>query len=91
MVQQVNAFASEVTRVALEVGTMGVLGGQAQVEGVQGNLGPINNVQPETFNRPFQVEVQGEMLDPENTGKSMVRQPYTMTNQVMRVSFWKRA
>ena len=36
MVDQLSTFASEVTRVALEVGTKGVLGGQAQVEGVQG-------------------------------------------------------
>ncbi|KRA28499.1 HAMP domain-containing protein [Brevundimonas sp. Root608] len=36
MVDQLNAFASEVTRVAKEVGTDGKLGGQAQVEGVTG-------------------------------------------------------
>jgi HAMP domain-containing protein/signal transduction histidine kinase len=36
MVDQLNAFASEVTRVAREVGTEGKLGGQAQVEGVAG-------------------------------------------------------
>ncbi len=36
MVDQLNAFASEVTRVAREVGTEGKLGGQAQVEGVGG-------------------------------------------------------
>jgi len=36
MVDQLSAFASEVTRVALEVGTQGILGGQARVEGVQG-------------------------------------------------------
>ncbi|KAJ7279447.1 hypothetical protein C8J57DRAFT_1712509 [Mycena rebaudengoi] len=36
MVDQLSAFASEVTRVALEVGTEGKLGGQAKVEGVQG-------------------------------------------------------
>lgn len=36
MVDQLSAFASEVTRVALEVGTQGILGGQAKVEGVQG-------------------------------------------------------
>src|SRR5687767_541706 len=34
MVDQLNAFASEVTRVAKEVGTEGKLGGQARVEGV---------------------------------------------------------
>ena len=36
MVDQLNAFASEVTRVAREVGTEGKLGGQAQVSGVAG-------------------------------------------------------
>jgi CheY-like chemotaxis protein/signal transduction histidine kinase/HAMP domain-containing protein len=36
MVDQLNSFASEVTRVAREVGTEGRLGGQAEVEGVSG-------------------------------------------------------
>ena len=36
MVDQLNAFASEVTRVAREVGTEGKLGGQAEVKGVAG-------------------------------------------------------
>ncbi len=36
MVDQLSSFASEVTRVALEVGTEGKLGGQANVEGVAG-------------------------------------------------------
>ena len=36
MVDQLNAFASEVTRVAREVGTEGKLGGQAAVPGVAG-------------------------------------------------------
>ncbi|HEX3429241.1 MAG TPA: HAMP domain-containing protein, partial [Rhizomicrobium sp.] len=36
MVDQLNAFASEVTRVAREVGTEGMLGGQAAVPGVAG-------------------------------------------------------
>jgi HAMP domain-containing protein/signal transduction histidine kinase/CheY-like chemotaxis protein len=36
MVDQLNSFASEVTRVAREVGTDGKLGGQAQVKGVGG-------------------------------------------------------
>ncbi|MBR0891201.1 HAMP domain-containing protein/CheY-like chemotaxis protein/signal transduction histidine kinase [Bradyrhizobium diazoefficiens] len=36
MVDQLNAFAGEVTRVAREVGTEGKLGGQAQVRGVAG-------------------------------------------------------
>src|SRR5207253_1584045 len=36
MVDQLSAFADEVTRVAREVGTEGKLGGQAQVKGVSG-------------------------------------------------------
>src|SRR5262249_438389 len=36
MVDQLNAFAGEVTRVAREVGTEGKLGGQATVPGVAG-------------------------------------------------------
>src|SRR5439155_983471 len=36
MVDQLNAFAGEVTRVAREVGTEGKLGGQAEVPGVGG-------------------------------------------------------
>jgi HAMP domain-containing protein/signal transduction histidine kinase/CheY-like chemotaxis protein len=36
MVDQLNSFASEVTRVAREVGTEGKLGGQAEVKGVAG-------------------------------------------------------
>ena len=36
MMDQLRAFAAEVTRVAREVGTEGILGGQAKVEGVSG-------------------------------------------------------
>ena len=36
MVDQLRSFASEVTRVAREVGTEGKLGGQAEVKGVAG-------------------------------------------------------
>jgi HAMP domain-containing protein len=36
MVDQLNSFAAEVTRVAKEVGTEGKLGGQAEVQGISG-------------------------------------------------------
>jgi osomolarity two-component system sensor histidine kinase NIK1 len=36
MVAQLSTFASEVTRVTLEVGSQGKLGGQVQVQGVSG-------------------------------------------------------
>ncbi len=56
MVDQLNAFASEVTRVAQEVGVEGVLGGQAQVEGVSGTwLGLTNNVNRMASNLTDQV------------------------------------
>jgi len=47
MVDQLNAFASEVSRVAREVGTEGKLGGQAQVRGVAGTWKDLtDNVTP---------------------------------------------
>ena len=52
MVDQLGAFAAEVTRVALEVGTQGILGGQARVEGVQGTWADLTrnvNVSTGTF------------------------------------------
>ena len=55
MVDQLSAFASEVTRVALEVGTQGILGGQARVEGVQGTWADLTrNVNVRfSFPRPY--------------------------------------
>ena len=43
MVDQLNSFASEVTRVAREVGSEGKLGGQAQVPGVAGTWADLTN------------------------------------------------
>jgi len=43
MVDQLRTFATEVTRVARDVGTEGVLGGQAQIEGVQGTWSELTN------------------------------------------------
>ena len=43
MVDQLRAFASEVTRVAREVGTEGRLGGQARVEGVSGTWSDLTD------------------------------------------------
>ncbi len=53
MVDQLNAFASEVTRVAREVGTEGRLGGQAQLKGVAGtwkdltDIGELHGLEPD--------------------------------------------
>ncbi|PJZ31095.1 HAMP domain-containing protein [Leptospira kmetyi] len=43
MVDQLNSFASEVTRVAKEVGTEGILGGQADVRGVAGTWNDLTD------------------------------------------------
>jgi HAMP domain-containing protein len=43
MADQLNSFASEVTRVAREVGTEGKLGGQAEVRGVSGIWADLTN------------------------------------------------
>src|SRR5450432_2097435 len=43
MVEQLNAFAFEVSRVAREVGTEGKLGGQAQVQGVAGTWNDLTD------------------------------------------------
>src|SRR5206468_5317973 len=56
MVDQLNAFASEVTRVAHEVGTEGKLGGQADVKGVGGVWKDLtNNVNTMASNLTDQV------------------------------------
>jgi HAMP domain-containing protein/signal transduction histidine kinase/CheY-like chemotaxis protein len=56
MVDQLNSFASEVTRVALEVGTEGKLGGQAKVQGVGGTWKDLTeSVNQMAFNLTAQV------------------------------------
>jgi HAMP domain-containing protein len=56
MVDQLGAFASEVTRVAREVGTEGVLGGQANVPGVAGTWKDLtDNVNAMASNLTSQV------------------------------------
>ena len=56
MVDQLSAFASEVTRVAREVGTEGILGGQASVQGVSGTWKDLtDNVNAMAGNLTVQV------------------------------------
>ncbi|HEY2653693.1 MAG TPA: HAMP domain-containing protein [Solirubrobacteraceae bacterium] len=56
MVDQLRSFAAEVTRVAREVGTEGMLGGQAEVEGVSGTWkGLTENVNLMASNLTTQV------------------------------------
>src|SRR5437660_10431468 len=56
MVDQLSAFADEVTRVAREVGTEGNLGGQATVRGVSGTWKDLtDNVNVMAYNLTGQV------------------------------------
>ncbi|KAI7823072.1 hypothetical protein BX661DRAFT_172824 [Kickxella alabastrina] len=56
MVDQLSTFAAEVSRVAKEVGTDGILGGQAKVEGVDGVWKDLtNNVNKMANNLTLQV------------------------------------
>ncbi|KAF8814078.1 hypothetical protein BYT27DRAFT_7250387 [Phlegmacium glaucopus] len=90
MVDQLSAFALEVTRVALEVGRQGILGGQARVEGVQGTWAEFTrNVSKMASNLADQVafvnvDVQGEMLDLKMTVNSMAAQLSTSANKMFR-------
>src|SRR5207237_804721 len=65
MVDQLNGFASEVTRVAREVGTEGKLGGQAQVPGVGGTWKDLtDNVNAMAANLTGQVRNMAEVTTP---------------------------
>src|SRR5205807_1554375 len=61
MVDQLNSFAGEVTRVAREVGTEGRLGGQAQVPGVAGIWKDLTDSSDE---RPGGLAGQGRSIVP---------------------------
>src|SRR5207253_381245 len=62
MVDQLGAFAAEVTRVAREVGTEGKLGGQARVEGVSGTWRDLTqNVNQLAGNLTTQVRAIAEV------------------------------
>ncbi|HTN22993.1 MAG TPA: response regulator, partial [Solirubrobacteraceae bacterium] len=62
MVDQLSSFAGEVTRVAREVGTDGVLGGQAEVEGVSGTWRDLTqNVNQLAGNLTTQVRAIAEV------------------------------
>ena len=69
MVDQLNAFASEVTRVAREVGTEGKLGGQAEVRGVAGTWKDLtDNVNSMASNLTAQVRNIAEVTTAVATG-----------------------
>ncbi len=69
MVDQLNGFAAEVTRVAREVGTEGKLGGQAQVPGVDGTWKDLtDNVNSMASNLTTQVRGIAKVVTAVATG-----------------------
>src|SRR2546423_550061 len=86
MVDQLNAFASEVSRVAREVGTEGKLGGQAEVPGVAGTWKELTDNATGDLSRKITVDVQGEILELKNTINTMVDQLNGFASEVTRVA-----
>jgi signal transduction histidine kinase/HAMP domain-containing protein len=69
MVDQLSSFAAEVTRVAREVGSLGRLGGQAEVEGVSGTWKRLTeNVNELAGNLTRQVRAIAEVTSAVATG-----------------------
>ena len=69
MVDQLSSFAAEVTRVAREVGSKGLLGGQAEVEGVSGTWKRLTeNVNELAGNLTRQVRAIAEVTSAVATG-----------------------
>src|SRR5437867_299462 len=69
MIDQLNAFAAEVTRVAHEVGTEGKLGGQAAVPGAAGTWRDLtHNVNRLAANLTSQVRAIGEVANAVSRG-----------------------
>ena len=83
MVDQLNAFAGEVTRVAREVGTDGKLGGQAQVRYI---ANVTTAVARGDLSRKITVDVKGEILELKETINTMVDQLNAFAGEVTRVA-----
>jgi HAMP domain-containing protein len=86
MVDQLNAFAGEVTRVAREVGTEGKLGGQAQVPGVAGTWKDLtDNVNFMASNLTGQVRNIAEVATAIANGDLSQRSPSTSRGEILQL------
>ena len=86
MVDQLNAFASEVTRVAREVGTEGRLGGQAVVPGVAGTWKDLtDSVNSMASNLTAQVRNIATSRRPSPTATSRRRSPSTCKGEILEL------
>src|SRR6185369_916170 len=86
MVDQLNAFAAEVTRVAREVGTEGKLGGQAKVPGVGGIVKVVTAVANGDLKPKLTVNAKGEVAALAETINDMTGTLATFADQVTTVA-----
>jgi len=86
MVDQLNAFASEVTRVAREVGTEGRLGGQAEVPGVAGTWKDLtDNVNAMAANLTGQVRNIAEVTTAVATGDLSKKITVNVSGEILQL------
>ncbi len=86
MVDQLNGFASEVTRVAREVGTEGKLGGQAQVPGVAGTWKDLtDNVNSMASNLTNQVRNIAEVATAIADGNLSKKITVNVSGEILRL------
>src|SRR5206468_2270576 len=86
MVDQLNGFAGEVTRVAREVGTEGKLGGQAQVPGVAGVWQDLtDNVNLLAANLTTQVRNIAEVTPAVANGDSSRRSSVDVRGEILQL------
>jgi HAMP domain-containing protein/CheY-like chemotaxis protein/signal transduction histidine kinase len=86
MVDQLNAFAGEVTRVAREVGTEGRLGGQAQVPGVAGTWKDLtDNVNSMASNLTAQVRNIAEVSTAIASGNLSKKITVTVSGEILEL------
>ena len=85
MVDQLNAFACEVTRVAREVGTEGKLGGQADVRGVAGTWKDLTDSVNSMAQQPDQPGAQHRGRD---HGRGQGRSVHARSRWMCAAKFW---
>src|SRR5207249_138034 len=87
MVDQLNSFASEVTRVAREVGTEGKLGGQANVRGVAGTWKDLtDNVNAMAANLTGQVRNIADVTTAVANGNLSKKITVDVKGEILRLS-----
>jgi HAMP domain-containing protein/signal transduction histidine kinase/CheY-like chemotaxis protein len=86
MVDQLNSFSSEVTRVALEVGTEGKLGGQAQVKDIAGTWKDLtDSVNQMASNLTGQVRNIAEVTTAVATGELSIKITVDVKGEILEL------